>query len=153
MLIDDEDNLRQAIEQLLTSNGYAFCGAKDAESGMEMLLHEKPDLLLTRRDAAGKNGFDLCARIREEGRRIPVISFLRNAILSTRASASVGWGRLCDQAVRCHGVAAAHRANIRRHKDTIDFARSRNREGVAQIGDLEVHFGEYQVRIKGKRCN
>ena len=30
MVIDDEDNLRQALEQLLVSNGYAFCGARDA---------------------------------------------------------------------------------------------------------------------------
>ena len=28
MVIDDEDNLRQALEQLLVSNGYAFCGAR-----------------------------------------------------------------------------------------------------------------------------
>ncbi|MFQ8867505.1 MAG: response regulator transcription factor, partial [Eggerthella lenta] len=41
-------------------------------------------------------------------------------------------------------------ANIRRHKDTIDFARCRNREGVARIGELEVRFGEYEVRVKGR---
>ena len=31
MLIDDEDNLHAAIEKLLVQNGYAFCGAEDAE--------------------------------------------------------------------------------------------------------------------------
>ena len=46
MVIDDEDNLRQALEQLLVSNGYAFCGARDAESGLELLASEHPDLLL-----------------------------------------------------------------------------------------------------------
>ena len=40
------DNLRQALEQLLVSNGYAFCGARDAESGLELLASEHPDLLL-----------------------------------------------------------------------------------------------------------
>ena len=46
MVIDDEGNLRQALEQLLVSNGYAFCGARDAESGLELLASEHPDLLL-----------------------------------------------------------------------------------------------------------
>ena len=41
-------------------------------------------------------------------------------------------------------------ANIRRHKDTMDFAKCCNREGVTKIGDLEVHFDEYQVFVKGK---
>ena len=112
MVIDDEGNLRQALEQLLVSNGYAFCGARDAESGLELLASEHPDLLLLDVMLPGTNGFDLCARIREQGRRIE--------------------------------------ANIRRHKDTIDFARCRNREGVARIGALEVRFGEYEVRVKGK---
>ena len=108
MVIDDEDNLRQALEQLLVSNGYAFCGARDAESGLELLASEHPDLLLLDVMLPGTNGFDLCSRIREQGRR------------------------------------------IRRHKDTIDFARCRNREGVARIGELEVRFGEYEVRVKGR---
>lgn len=73
MVIDDEGNLRQALEQLLVSNGYAFCGARDAESGLELLASEHPDLLLLDVMLPGTNGFDLCARIREQGRRIPVI--------------------------------------------------------------------------------
>ena len=32
MLIDDEENLQEAIERLLVQGGYAFCGARDAES-------------------------------------------------------------------------------------------------------------------------
>ena len=46
MLIDDEDNLQQAIERLLVANGYVYVGAKNAEEGMKVLAREKPDLLL-----------------------------------------------------------------------------------------------------------
>lgn len=58
--------------------------------------------------------------------------------------------RLRDEAVRSTELLLRIEANIRRHKDTIDFARCRNREGVARIGELEVRFGEYEVRVKGK---
>ena len=73
MLIDDEDNLHEAIRKLLEQNGYEFCGAKDGESGLAVLADEKPDLLLLDVMLPGINGFDLCHRIREEGRRIPII--------------------------------------------------------------------------------
>ena len=63
MLIDDEESLHMAIEKLLTKNGYEYCGATDAESGMEMLAAEKPDLLLLDVMLPGMNGFDLCTRI------------------------------------------------------------------------------------------
>ena len=73
MLIDDEKSLHMAIEKLLTKSGYEYCGATDAESGLEMLATEKPDLLLLDVMLPGMNGFDLCTRIRAEGRRIPII--------------------------------------------------------------------------------
>ena len=73
MLIDDEENLQEAIERLLVQGGYAFCGARDAESGLALLAIEKPDLLLLDVMLPGMNGFDLCSRIRAEGRRIPII--------------------------------------------------------------------------------
>ena len=63
MLIDDEDNLQQAIERLLVANGYVYVGAKNAEEGMKVLAREKPDLLLLDVMLPGTNGFDLCARI------------------------------------------------------------------------------------------
>ena len=40
MLIDDEKSLHMAIEKLLTKSGYEYCGATDAESGLEMLAVE-----------------------------------------------------------------------------------------------------------------
>ena len=83
MLIDDEESLHMAIEKLLTKNGYEYCGATDAESGMEMLAAEKPDLLLLDVMLPGMNGFDLCARIRAEGRRIPISSCRRKTTLWT----------------------------------------------------------------------
>ena len=41
-------------------------------------------------------------------------------------------------------------ANIRWHKDALEFAHCCNREGVAAIGELEVHFDQYQVYLRGK---
>ena len=151
MVIDDEDNLRQALEQLLVSNGYAFCGARDAESGLELLASEHPDLLLLDVMLPGTNGFDLCARIREQGRRIPVIFLSAKCdIVDKSIGFRAGGDDYVTKPFDSTELLLRIEANIRRHKDTIDFARCRNREGVARIGELEVRFGEYEVRVKGR---
>ena len=67
MVIDDEDNLRQALEQLLVSNGYAFCGARDAESGLELLASEHPDLLLLDVMLPDGSGFELFEKLKQMG--------------------------------------------------------------------------------------
>ena len=151
MLIDDEKSLHMAIEKLLTKSGYEYCGATDAESGLEMLATEKPDLLLLDVMLPGMNGFDLCSRIRAEGRRIPII-FLsaKNDIVDKSIGFRAGGDDYVTKPFDSTELLLRIEANIRRHKDTIDFARCRNREGVARIGELEVRFGEYEVRVKGK---
>ncbi|HIW76065.1 MULTISPECIES: response regulator transcription factor [Gordonibacter] len=151
MLIDDEDNLHAAIEKLLVQSGYAFCGAKDGETGLALLADEKPDLLLLDVMLPGINGFDLCRRIREAGRRIPII-FLsaKTDIVDKSIGFKAGGDDYVTKPFNATELLLRIEANIRRHKDTLEFARCCNREGVARIGELEVHFDEYQVFVKGK---
>lgn len=54
MLIDDEESLHMAIEKLLTKNGYEYCGATDAESGMGNACRRETGLAAFRR---------LCCRV------------------------------------------------------------------------------------------
>ncbi|MFR4805059.1 MAG: response regulator transcription factor [Eggerthellaceae bacterium] len=99
----------------------------------------------------GTNGFDLCARIREQGRRIPVIFLSAKCdIVDKSIGFRAGGDDYVTKPFDSTELLLRIEANIRRHKDTIDFARCRNREGVARIGELEVRFGEYEVRVKGR---
>ena len=151
MLIDDEDNLHVAIKELLVANGYEYCGATCGEEGLAMLGSEKPDLLLLDVMLPGINGFDLCRKIRDEGRRIPVIFVsAKNDIVDKSIGFKAGGDDYVTKPFNATELLLRIEANIRRHKDTIEFAHCCNREGVASIGDLEVHFDEYQVFGKGK---
>lgn len=151
MVIDDEEELRQALEELLVTNGYAYVGAADAASGMELLAREKPDLLLLDVMLPGINGFDLCSHIREEGRRVPVI-FLsaKNDIVDKSIGFRVGGDDYVTKPFDAAELLLRIEANIRRHKEDLDFSRVHNRKGSARIGELEVRFGEYEVRLRGQ---
>ena len=154
MLIDDEKSLHMAIEKLLTKSGYEYCGATDAESGLEMLAVEKPDLLLLDVMLPGMNGFDLCTRIRAEGRRIPII-FLsaKNDIVDKSIGFRAGGDDYVTKPFDATELILRIEAHIRCHKDTIEFARCTARDGSVTIGDLEVRFDEYQVLVGGRPAN
>lgn len=154
MLIDDEESLHVSIEKLLTHTGYEYCGARDAESGMEMLVAERPDLVLLDVMLPGMNGFDLCTRIRGEGRRIPII-FLsaKTDIVDKSIGFRAGGDDYVTKPFDATELLLRIEAHIRRHHDTMEFARCTNRDGSVTIGDLEVRFDEYQVLVKGKPAN
>ena len=154
MLIHDEESMQTAVEKLLVRTGYAYCGAADGEAGLAMLAEEKPDLLLLDVMLPGIHGFDLCSQIRAAGRRIPVI-FLsaKNDIVDKSIGFKAGGDDYVTKPFDATELLLRIEANIRRHKDTLEFAKCCNRDGVTKIGDLEVHFDKYQVFVKGKPAN
>ena len=151
MLIDDDESLHVLMRRIVEDAGYAFCASFDGEEGLTLLADEKPDLLLLDVMMPGMNGFEVCRRMREDGRRIPII-FLsaKGDIVDKSIGFRAGGDDYVTKPFDSTELLLRIEANIRRHKDTIDFARCRNREGVARIGELEVRFGEYEVRVKGK---
>lgn len=151
MLIDDEENLQRAMRELLVTNGYEYCGATNGEDGLKMLATERPDLLLLDVMLPGINGFDLCRKIREQGRRIPVIFVsAKSDIVDKGVGFRAGGDDYVTKPFDARELLLRIEANIRRHKDAIEFAHCTNREGSTRIGDLEVRFDEYQVFVKSE---
>ena len=151
MLIDDDESLHVLMKRIVEEAGYEFCAAFSGAEGLALLGDEHPDLLLLDVMMPGMNGFDVCRTMRESGRRIPII-FLsaKGDIVDKSIGFKAGGDDYVVKPFSSDELLLRIEANIRRHKDTIDFARCRNREGVACIGDLEVRFGEYEVRVKGR---
>jgi len=74
LVVDDELEIREGLELLLTTEGYSTSSAETAEAGLT-LLEEKPfDLLLLDVSLPDRNGLDLLREIR---RRDPHLSATR----------------------------------------------------------------------------
>lgn len=154
MLIDDDESLHVLMRRIVEDAGYAFCAAFDGEEGLTLLAGEKPDLLLLDVMMPGMNGFEVCRRMREDGRRIPII-FLsaKNDIVDKSIGFRAGGDDYVTKPFDATELILRIEAHIRRHKDTIDFARCTTRDGSVTIGDLEVRFDEYQVLVHGVPAN
>lgn len=151
MLIDDEESLQDAIRKLVVQGGYEFCGARDAEEGFAKLVEQRPDILLLDVMLPVVNGYEFCRRLREQGRHIPVIILsAKNDIVDKTIGFKAGADDYVTKPFDAEELLLRIEANIRRHRMSIDEARSVAQRPVAVIGDLEVRFEEYRVLLRGE---
>src|ERR1700692_5158683 len=63
MVVDDESEIREGLELLLTSEGYGVSSASTGESGLAKLEERPYDLLLLDVSLPDRNGLDLLKEI------------------------------------------------------------------------------------------
>lgn len=75
LLIEDEEDLRDSIRQILVFEGYRVIPAENGESGLEKLSGNKVDLVICDIMMPGINGIEVFQTIRssEETRHIPFV--------------------------------------------------------------------------------
>lgn len=72
LIIEDDADIRQIEEIYLQSMGYATISQEDGEDVMTVLGSEQPDLILLDLMLPGRNGYEICAEVREHS-DIPIL--------------------------------------------------------------------------------
>jgi DNA-binding response OmpR family regulator len=80
LIIDDSATVVAALRKILRSAGFVTRDAFDAEKGLELIAHEKPDLVFLDIILPGMNGFNALRAIRKDAttQHIPVIMISGN---------------------------------------------------------------------------
>ena len=73
LIIDDDPSLLDALTLAFEDAGHEVLVAPDGVSGAELVLREKPALLVSDINMPRLDGFALCKKIRAEGSAIPII--------------------------------------------------------------------------------
>jgi DNA-binding response OmpR family regulator len=75
LVIDDERDLIDLLRYNLEREGFEVLGAPDGETGLDMALDRRPDVIVLDRMMPGPDGIDICRRLRQEIRTadVPVI--------------------------------------------------------------------------------
>jgi DNA-binding response OmpR family regulator len=150
MLVDDDASIRMVVEDIVSQEGYEFCYVAHSLEALDSIKREKPDLLILDVMMPGLNGFDLCARIRKDGRRIPII-FLsaKGDIVDKSTGFKAGGDDYVVKPFNSDELLLRIDAHIRRHKDDIAFTKAVKLEGSSKTGDLEIFFDRYEIRKAG----
>jgi len=73
LIVDDEPMVRDVLERYLRNEGYEVGLAADGEEALERAVADDPDLILLDLMLPKLDGYEVFTRIREAGRRTPVI--------------------------------------------------------------------------------
>ncbi|MFI5177339.1 MAG: sigma-54-dependent transcriptional regulator [Vicinamibacterales bacterium] len=73
LIIDDEEIVREALEALLTGEGYAVVSAPTAERGLELAGSRQPDAVLLDLMLPDRNGMEVLEEIRRQDDELPVV--------------------------------------------------------------------------------
>jgi len=73
LVVDDEAEIREGLELLLTSEGYSVSSAESGEAGLARLEAQPFDLLLLDVSLPDRNGLELLQEIRRHDTSLPVV--------------------------------------------------------------------------------
>lgn len=73
LIVEDEPGITMAIKDELEFEGFDVRLAKDGIAGLQSILGSPPHLIVLDLMLPGKNGFEICAELRQRGIRTPII--------------------------------------------------------------------------------
>jgi two-component system alkaline phosphatase synthesis response regulator PhoP len=84
LLVEDEPGLVMTLSDLLVAEGYDVESATDGPSGLARALGEPFDLAILDVMLPGKNGFEVCRELRQQGKDLAVIMLTAKSQLVDR---------------------------------------------------------------------
>lgn len=154
MLIDDDPQLRFAMSRLFTSEGYGFVSAPDGRSGLELLAQERPDLLILDVMMPGLDGYEVCRRIREQGRRVPVFFLTaKGDIVDKRTGYAAGGDDYIVKPFEPEELLLRVKAVIKRRRDDISHAKTPSAPTTVVAGDLTIRLNGYEAFLGDRKLD
>lgn len=149
LLVDDEKDIIEFLAYNLTQEGYDVISANNGEKALEM-LPEKPDLIVLDVLMPKMNGYETCAKIRENEafKNVPVL-FLTAKIseMDEVHGLSLGADDYITKPISPKKFIARIKANLRR---TTAESEEKNKV-LINIGPLEIDREKYTVHIQGEQ--
>jgi len=158
LIIEDEPNIRELVLYNLKTNGYDGIAAEDGIMGITMVHKEKPDMILLDIMLPGKNGFDICKELREEGNNTPIIMMTAKTEEADKVMGlDYGADDYISKPFGIREMMARIKAVLRRYEVNIpetDAANNRKTEDtVITVGDLSINIERHEVNVAGRNVN
>ncbi len=120
LVAEDDAEIRQALDRILTYEGYEVITANDGAAALEAVKEHEPDAILLDVMMPFVDGIGVCRRIRERGNRTPVLMLTARHEVSDRvAGLDAGADDYVTKPFELDELLARVRALVRRADDSI----------------------------------
>ena len=154
LIIEDEPNIRELILYNLKTNGYEGIAAEDGIMGITMVHSEKPDLILLDIMLPGKNGYEICKELRDEGNNTPIIMITAKTEETDKVMGlEYGADDYISKPFGIREMMARIKAVLRRYETAAELMEDKGKEKdtIITVGDLSINVERHEVTEGGRQ--
>jgi len=149
LVVEDDDNIRNGLTDVLESEGYEVDSASDGILGVKVFMRNDFDMVLLDLMMPGKNGYDVAREIRASGSHVPIIMLTAKSeeidkVLGLELGAD-------DYVTKPFGVREllARITALFRRSQAANEPTLEEESACFQLGPLEVDARRYETRAHG----
>ena len=150
LVVEDERNIVDILTFNLRREGYDTLEALDGAAGLRLALERDPDLILLDLMLPKMDGFEVCRRLREQGRTTPVIMLTaREEETDKVLGLELGADDYITKPFSMRELLARVKSNIRR-TDMLAQPAAKSSAGRLDLGRIQVDTGSMTVYKDGE---
>ena len=150
LVVEDEENILEAIKYSLTSEGFDVYGAEDGEKGLEMARELVPDLVLLDVMLPKIDGFEVCRMLRKD-MDLPVFMLSAKAEEIDRVvGLEIGADDYITKPFSMRELVVRVRNSLRRRSLASSENNSSDSKEIIKSGDLEIDLTSHVIKLNGE---
>ena len=150
LVVEDEENILEAIKYSLTSEGFDVYGAEDGEKGLEMARELAPDLVVLDVMLRKIDGFEVCRMLRKD-MDLPVFMLSAKAEEIDRVvGLEIGADDYITKPFSMRELVVRVRNSLRRRSLTASENTPSLSKEIIKSGDLEIDLTKHVIRLNGE---
>jgi two-component system KDP operon response regulator KdpE len=146
LVVDDEPQIRRVLRATLSSNGYEVIEAQSGQEAIEMVVTERPELILLDVNMPGMNGLEACNKIRISFDGPIIMVTVRNTERDKIAALDAGADDYVVKPFAIGELLARIRAALRRSNPEESLA------GI-ELPELSINFDKRTVDVRDVRIH
>ncbi len=158
LIVDDEQTIIDVLKFNLLKEGYRILEAKDGQTGLEMALQERPDLILLDIMLPKLDGLTVCKRVKNSCNIPIIILTAKDAEVDKIVGLELGADDYITKPFSVRELVARVKANIRKADVTLVEAQSmamdttdaQKKDNKIVVGDLELYLDKFEAKVRGE---
>ena len=148
LVVEDEENILEAIKYSLSKEGYEVYGASDGEIGLEKAKELSPNLVILDVMLPSLDGFEVC-RILRKDMDVPVFMLsAKSEEIDRVVGLEIGADDYITKPFSMRELMARVRNALRRANEERGNSNSSKSEKIV-VGELEINLASHMVRLSG----